>query len=150
MFAAFKLERHDNVVVVVFRVPVASDKGACITRVDLPVFIRLTSIATVIGDKRTLDKIDDAFTSKSEAGEEWIAVVALRREKLIENLGVAKKCKSKDLIVNVSNARLREEGSETRFHVVQEEEKAGVAGWGSAERHLWSSVRCEPQEISQQ
>ena len=32
----------------------------------------------------------------------------------------------------------------------EEEEKAGVAGWGSAERHLWSSVRCEPQERSQQ
>ena len=32
----------------------------------------------------------------------------------------------------------------------KEEEKAGVAGWGSAERHLWSSVRCEPQERSQQ
>ena len=33
----------------------------------------------------------------------------------------------------------------------KEEEKAGVAGWGgSAERHLWSPVRCEPQEISQQ
>jgi hypothetical protein len=24
----------------------------------------------------------------------------------------------------------------------KEEEKAGVAGWGSAERHLWSPVRC--------
>ena len=32
----------------------------------------------------------------------------------------------------------------------KEEEKAGVAGWGSAERHLWSPVRCEPQERSQQ
>ena len=31
----------------------------------------------------------------------------------------------------------------------KEEEKAGVAGWGSAERHLWSPVRCEPQERSQ-
>ena len=44
----------------------------------------------------------------------------LGREKLIENLRVAQKCKSKDFIVNVSNARLREEGSETRFHVVQD------------------------------
>ena len=31
----------------------------------------------------------------------------------------------------------------------KEEEKAGVAGWGSAERHLWSPVRCEPRERSQ-
>ena len=30
----------------------------------------------------------------------------------------------------------------------KEEEKAGVAGWGSAERHLWSSVHCEPRERS--
>ena len=118
VLAAFTLERHDDVVVVVFRVPVASDKGACITRVDLPVLIRLTNIATVIGDKRTLDKIDDAFTSKSEAGEEWVAVVPLGREKLVENLGVAQKCKSKDFIVDASNARLQEEDSETRFHVV--------------------------------
>ena len=118
VLAAFTLERHDDVVVVVSRVPVASDKGACITRVDLPVFIRLTSIATAIGDKRTLDKIDDAFTSKSEAGEERVAVVPLGREKLVENLRVAQKCKSKDFIVDASNARLQEEDSETRFHVV--------------------------------
>ena len=64
-------------------------------------------------------KIDDAFTSKSEAGEKRVAVVPFGREKLIENLGVAQKCKSEDFIVNVPNARLREEGSETRFHVVQ-------------------------------
>jgi hypothetical protein len=32
----------------------------------------------------------------------------------------------------------------------KEEEKPGVAGWGSAERHLWSPVRCEPQGRSQQ
>ena len=28
----------------------------------------------------------------------------------------------------------------------KEEEKAGVAGWGSAERHLRSPVRCSQQE----
>ena len=100
MLTAFELKRHDDVAVVVFRVPVASDKGACITRVDLPVFIRPTSVATVIGDKRTLAKIDDAFTSKSEAGEVRIAVVPFGREKLIENLRVAQKCKSKDFIVD--------------------------------------------------
>ena len=32
----------------------------------------------------------------------------------------------------------------------KEEERAGVAGWGSAEHHLRSHVRCEPQERSQQ
>ena len=41
-------------------------------------------------------------------------------------------------------------GRESTTCARKEEEKAGVAGWGSAERHLWSPVRCEPQERSQQ
>ena len=116
--AACELERHDDVVVVVFCVPVAGNKGASIARVDLPVLIRLANFAAVIGDKRTLDKVDDAFTSESEAGEEWVAVVPLGREKLIENLRVAQKCESKDFIVDAPNVRARQEGGEARLQVV--------------------------------
>ena len=118
MLAALELKRHDDAAVVVLCVPVASNKGACITRVDFPVFVRLANVAAVIGDKRTLDKLDDVFTSKSEAGEEWVAEVPLGREKLIGNLRVAKKCKSKDFIADASNVRPREEGSEARLQIV--------------------------------
>ena len=79
MLAALELERNDDIVVVVLRIPVASNEGACITRVDFPVLVRIANFASVIGDKRTLDKVDDVFTSKSEAGEEWVAVVLLSR-----------------------------------------------------------------------
>ena len=88
VLASLELKRHDGVVAVVLRIPVASDDGACITRVGFPAIVRRAKITTVVGDKRSLDKLHDAFTRESEAGEEWAVVMPLGREKLIENLRV--------------------------------------------------------------
>ena len=122
MLASLELKGHDDVAVVVLCIPVlvASNDGACISRVDCPVFVRRANVTAVVGDKRALDKLHDVFTRESEAGEEWVAVVPLGREELIDNLRAAKKCKSKDFVIGFAGVWPREEDSEARLQIAND------------------------------
>ena len=122
MLAPLELEGHDAAVVVVLSVPVASGDGTSITRVYFPIFVRLANVTTVVGDKRALGKLDDIYTREGEAGDSWVAVVALGREKLIDNSRVAQKCKAKDFVTVVADVRPREEDSEARFQIANDME----------------------------